>query len=255
MKKSTKFAKIISIMLCLMMVLSLFPAAALADADTEGEGDTGGTPPAVTETPTDPPADPPKGGDFVPKDPETLGELPPEGELPLDGELPTDGDVPPAEEFVVRFHANGETILTVSVTGGNSVSEPKDSPTAPAGMEFSYWYSTDENTAYSFGSAVTADLDLYAKFDEITTDGEDTTDGMVGRMAVAASMGVVEDPAILWTYHYVANGEEIGFQTLMSGETLVEPAAPTPNAGERFVGWFDGDTQFTAFTTQTFEDA
>ena len=60
MKKSTKFAKIISIMLCLMMVLSLFPATALANTGTEGGGDADTTPPTTTETPTDPPQDPPK---------------------------------------------------------------------------------------------------------------------------------------------------------------------------------------------------
>ncbi|MEA4938097.1 MAG: InlB B-repeat-containing protein [Christensenella sp.] len=266
MKKSTKFAKIISIMLCLMMVLSLFPATALATTDTEGGGDADTTPPTTTETPTDPPQDPPKEEGSEPTDPPTDPpadeELPPDEELPSDEEvppdeeLPPDGDVPPTSEFVVTFHANGDVFLTVSVTGGNAVSEPEKTPAAPDGMEFSYWYSTDESTPYSFGAAVTADLDLYAKFTEITTDGEDTMDGMAGRMAMAAGLGGIEDPAaILWTYHYVVNGAETGFQTLVSGETLVEPAAPTPNAGERFVGWFDGDTQFTAFTTQTFDVA
>ncbi len=266
MKKSTKFAKIISIMLCLMMVLSLFPATALATTDTEGSGDADTTPPTTTETPSDPPQDPPKEEGSEPTDPPTDPpadeELPPDEELPSDEEvppdeeLPPDGDVPPSSEFVVTFHANGDVFLTVSVTEGNAVSEPEKTPAAPDGMEFSYWYSTDESTPYSFGAAVTADLDLYAKFTEITTDGEDTMDGMAGRMAMAAGLGGIEDPAaILWTYHYVVNGAETGFQTLVSGETLVEPAAPTPNAGERFVGWFDGDTQFTAFTTQTFDVA
>ena len=259
MRKATKLAKIISIMLCLMMVFTLFPATALASTEEGGSESTGGTPPTVTETPTDPPADPPKEEGSEPTDPPTDPpadeELLLDEELPPDGELPSDGNVPPASEFVVTFHANGEVFLTVSVTEGNPVSEPEKIPAAPEGMEFSYWYSTDESTPYSFGAVVTGNLELYAKFTEITTDGEVTTDGMAGRMAIAASMGI-EDPAtILWTYHYVVNGTEIGFQTLVSGETLVEPAAPTPNAGERFVGWFDGDTQFTAFTTQTFEVA
>jgi uncharacterized repeat protein (TIGR02543 family) len=243
MKKSAKFAKIISIMLCLMMVLSLFPATALATTGSEGTGDSGGTPPTVTETPTIPPTDPPKGDESAPKDP------------PTEGDLTSDAEVSAATEFAVCFHANGETFLTVSVADGATVAEPKGKPTAPDGMEFSYWYSTDENTEYNFGAAVTDNLDLYAKFTEITTSGEDTTDGMVGRMAMS-SMGVIEDPAaVLWTYHYMVNSTQTGSQTLVSGETLVEPAAPTPAAGQRFVGWFEGDTQFTAFTTQTFDVA
>ncbi len=39
-----------------------------------------------------------------------------------------------------------------------------------------------------------------------------------------------------------------------SGETLSEPAAPAPNAGERFIGWYDGETPFTSFGVQTFTD-
>lgn len=250
MKKVKGAAKIISILLCMMMVFSLFPVTALADTAGEGDGGEGGGTPLVTETPTDPPDD---DGLTPPEDPPLDEELPPEGVLPPQGEGEGEGggESTPTEH-TVRFLAGDVEFAVETVKDGTPVTEPSDQPDAPEGMEFAYWYSTSSDTPYNFSDLVYSSFVLTAKFVEATTGGDFTTDGMLGVTAFSVGIGGIEEPSTFWVYHFVVNGVETGTQTLKSGESLTEPAAPTPDAGQRFVGWFEGEAQFTAFGPQTF---
>jgi len=268
MKKSAKFAKIISIMLCLMMVLSLFPATALADPPTdiqteEGQDQSGGTQDSTggTQDSTGGTQDSTGGSqDSTGGAQDSTG-----GSQDLTGEGQSDGG---SEEDVtithlVLFIANDAEFSRADVKDGDKVSAPSD-PTPPKPedgtvLEFLGWYEQGASSSYDFETPVYKDLDLFAKFgekpaeDKITTDGIDT---MGGRQSVAAAApsGGIEEDGIFWTFHFIVYGAETT-QTLKNGETLVEPTAPTPNAGERFVGWYEGGAPFTGFGMKEFTEA
>ena len=59
-----------------------------------------------------------------------------------------------------------------------------------------------------------------------------------------------ENQVALTTYVFKANGEEVSRQIVKTGDTLVSPTAPDV-AGKTFVGWYDGETKFENFGTQT----
>lgn len=278
MLNGKRLSKIVSIMLCLMMVLTLFPASALASQGQESS-DT-----QTTGTEADKDTDDKDGSEQ--KDPSLGDESSSEDEdLTLQGDGSTlqdedsssqgdgstsqgegltsqdeestsqDEDAAPAP-CTVYFHV-GDAVTNVTVTAGTAVEKPAPDPDAPEGMEFSYWYSTDENTPYDFDTFVVEDLDLFAKFSESTTGGEDTLRGMAPSAASAAPVGGIEDTTTVYqTYHFWVNGLEVKTETLASGETLVEPTTPAADAGKRFVGWFfDDGTPFTSFGVQTFDSA
>lgn len=287
MLKGKRLAKIISVLLCVMMVVTLFPATAFAT--TGEEGATGGTPSSESGAPAEQTGG--EGGTSQDGEEQSPGE---EGQIPgEDEQVPGEGEQTPGEdeqtsgedglapdedgqseegdgeaapaEHLVQFFANGDLFATASVKDGEAVSAPGKDPAAPESEDsetlvFLGWYADGSDTPYDFESPVRSNLNLYAKFgtpadeEENTPDGMDTPDGIMPFMAMAAGGGIMETDPVFRTYHFVAYGVEVSTQVVASGETLSEPAAPAPNAGERFIGWYDGETPFTSFGVQTFTD-
>ena len=77
-----------------------------------------------------------------------------------------EAEEPEPEKFTVTFHTNGgSTVETQTVEDGEKVTRPTD-PTKE-NNEFGGWYTDAELTnEYDFNTAVTANLDLYAKWTE-----------------------------------------------------------------------------------------
>ncbi len=232
MLNGKRLCKIVSIMLCLMMVFTLFPASALATQEQESS-DT-----QTTGTEADKDID--DKDDSKQKDPSLGDESSSEDEdLTLQGDGSTlqdedsssqgdgltsqdeestsqDEDTAPAP-CTVSFHV-GDAVTDVTVTAGTAVEKPDPDPTAPEGMEFSYWYSTDENTPYDFDTFVVEDLDLFAKFSESTTGGESTMSGRARSATSASKPGAIGDSTTVYqTYHFWVNGLEVKTETLASG--------------------------------------
>ncbi len=283
MLKGTRLAKIISIMLCVMMVVALFPVRALATDGTSGE--VGGTEVSEseetdTDTPTEEVTEPPVSTDIEGEDDTLPPEPPTEGEQALeDASAPT--------EFTVRFLVGDSEFASVTVPSGGTVSEPASAPATPsgdayAGLVFYYWVAAGSSAPYNFSTPVTAGLTLYAIFGEPTTDGDDTTDGkdekteenttdgtegveqedelaeLDGNRAFSAfgapapaAGGIGEDSVPLMTYTFDSKGTIVSTQIVADQDTLYDPGTPAADVDERFIGWYDGDILFTSYGVQS----
>ena len=51
-------------------------------------------------------------------------------------------------------------------------------------------------------------------------------------------------------YTFYVNGAEYASQIVKNGDTLYKPATPSNGADDKFLGWYNGETEFTAFGTQ-----
>jgi uncharacterized repeat protein (TIGR02543 family) len=196
--KGTRFTKLVSLLLSVLMIVTMLPASALA---------------------------------------ETTGE-------PSDGQEITTGGSEDPVQYTVTFVADGKTVDTQVIEEGGSASKPDD-PAPPEGMEFQYWYFKNQNKAYDFSAAVTADIQLTALF----------TEAAEPKLAAAAEGGIIPDDTPLRTYTFYVDGAQWGDQQVIAtGDTLNEPAIPPAEDGMRFAGWFDGnDVRFTSFGVQTVE--
>ena len=137
----------------------------------------------------------------------------------------TDIDAQAAVSYVVRFESNGGSAVTAqTVIEGYSALRPADP--VKAGFVFAGWYSDPELTqAYDFSAPVTGNLILYAKWEQ-------------------------EAPKE-YTVSFNSNGgSAVESQTVLSGQTAAEPAAPT-RAGFVFVGWFVDAGLVNAFDFST----
>ena len=59
-----------------------------------------------------------------------------------------------------------------------------------------------------------------------------------------------ENDVQLTTFNFVANGTTVSTQIVKTGDELITPTAPDV-AGKAFGGWYDGETKFDGFGTQT----
>lgn len=93
--------------------------------------------------------------------------------VPTEPEVPTE---PPVITYTVTFESNGGSAVEAQIVEeGMTAIEPE----APAleGYAFAGWYSDQELTiVYDFSSVITADITLYADWDEVFTDEETDTD-------------------------------------------------------------------------------
>ncbi|MBQ1678253.1 MAG: InlB B-repeat-containing protein, partial [Oscillospiraceae bacterium] len=118
----------------------------------------------------------------------------------------------PAVTWTVSFETNGGSAVPAqTVPDGYTATQPA-APTKD-GFAFAGWYSDAALTqAYAFSAPVTADLTLYAKWEE-------------------------ESPAE-YTVRFESNGgSAVASQTVLSGQTVTRPADPA-REGFRFLGWF-----------------
>lgn len=129
------------------------------------------------------------------------------------------GEPDPVEEYTVTFNSNGGTqVPSQKVTEGESAEEP-DAPTRE-GYEFLGWYSSEELTdesRYTFNEKVNEDITLYAKWKEISGDGEQKNQYTV----VFDSQG----------------GSQVAEQKVEEGKQASQPQNPTKE-GYQFDGWY-----------------
>lgn len=135
--------------------------------------------------------------------------------------------VPPSTTYyTVTFYMNDGTDAvhtTDTVAAGNSVSAPAQ-PTR-SGYSFDGWYTDAATTsAYSFSSAVTENLSLYAKWSSVGE--EPRPDGTLG-----VSFNLLIDKVI-------TNSSEFKTQWIVSGSQPRKPADPISTIGT-FAGWYD----------------
>ena len=138
------------------------------------------------------------------------------------------------DTYTVTFHENGHGTAPASQTvlSGNKAAEPT-APTA-SGWTFGGWYKDSvctETQKYDFNTAVTANLDLYAKW---TADAP--------QPPVPTSYTV--------SFNISGHGTQITAQTVEGGSKATKPADPTAS-GYTFKGWYTDATFRTAFDFNT----
>ena len=114
----------------------------------------------------------------------------------------------PEERFLVTFVDGDQTVDTCSVKGGSTVAKPEDP--AKEGYTFKGWCADASlKTAFDFGSKISSDTTVYARFD-------------IDTFKVAFDTG---------------GGSAVSDQTVDYGKTAVKPADPSKD-GYTFAGWF-----------------
>ena len=121
------------------------------------------------------------------------------------------------EKHTVTYNTNGGSLIAEEeVYEGEKVTRPTD-PTKE-NNEFGGWYTDAELTnEYDFNTAVTANLDLYAKWTEVTP-------------------AVPEPEEFTVTFH-TNGGSTVEAQTIEDGEKVTRPTDPTKENNE-FGGWY-----------------
>lgn len=161
-----------------------------------------------------------KGFASIPNDPNRAGYTFDGWYMDADGTIPFDFSSPIVVdttvyakwnrvEYVVTFETNGGTFVTsatVSIDNGYKVTEPE---TERALHIFKGWYSDKELTKpFYFGTQITADITLYAKWEEM-----------------------------VFTVTYYVDGQKYGTQqTYKFGQTINYLAYPSKD-GKQFSGW------------------
>ena len=141
---------------------------------------------------------------------------------PDDGE-DDGGNTSEATTYTVTFNTNGGTeVASQKIESGKTATEP----TAPTkdGYTFGGWF-TDSNfaTAFTFSTAIKADITLYAKW--------------------------IDASKPTFTVTFSVDGAETK-QTIAEGEKVSKPTDPTKN-GYTFTGWYNGDSKFDFDTAIT----
>ena len=131
-------------------------------------------------------------------------------------------------KYTITFDTKGgNTIAPVTVKEGEKVSEPTPAPTKE-GFTFDGWYTDDTyTTKYNFEDAVTKNITLYAKWNEVVVTKYTVTFDTKG-------------------------GNTIAPVTVKEGEKVAEPTTAPIKEGFTFDGWYTDDTYTTKYN---FEDA
>ncbi|PKM38579.1 MAG: hypothetical protein CVV04_14460, partial [Firmicutes bacterium HGW-Firmicutes-9] len=267
--KWSQIKRVISLTLCVMMVLALLPTSTLAEdtAPTEPSATAEPSAPAETTaaevTPAAETTTPVEEASPTPAAENTDEATPVPSETPLPSETPVEEIIPEGPvTYLVNFVVDGETLwdLQQTVAEGETVKAPSI-PQVPdseayVGQVFLYWY-VRANEAYDFGTPVTANLTLIAKFgvtEEAPVIEEEPAVLDDGMLFAAFSMegGILPETTPLWTYTFVVDGASVSTKIVANGDTLDEPEVPAAPDGQKFAGWFtDANTLFDSFGTQT----
>lgn len=101
-------------------------------------------------------------------------------------------------------------------------------------------------------AAVSGDeINIYHVTDDasaVTEVATNTQSFDANHFSIYVITGEKEKP--LTTFNFVANGTTVSTQIVKTGDELITPTAPDV-AGKAFVGWYDGETKFDGFGTQT----
>ena len=142
------------------------------------------------------------------------------GNVSADNDVTIDFD----ETRTVTFESNGGSVVAaVKVADGKAVAKPADPKRA--GYTFAGWFSDRALTkAYDFGSAVKADVTLYAKW----------------------TKNPAPQPKV-YTVAFDANGgSAVASQKVADGKAAAKPADPS-RAGYTFAGWFSDQALTKAY--------
>lgn len=139
-------------------------------------------------------------------------------------------NTPPSEdvkEFTVTFNTNGGSTIASQKVQPNAKAIKPTTPTK-SGYTFKGWFTNiSYSQEYDFDTAVTADMTLFAKWEENKTTPSNPT----------------PPETKYYTVTFESNGgSEISSQTISSGETAMLPQNPIKNDYE-FLGWF-ADKEF-----------
>ena len=130
-------------------------------------------------------------------------------------------------KYTVTFDTKGgNTIAPVTVKEGEKVAEPTTAPTKE-GFTFDGWYTDDTyTTKYNFENAVTKNITLYAKWNEVVVQKYTVTFDTKG-------------------------GNTIAPVTVKEGEKVAEPTPAPTKEGFTFDGWYQDVTLNTKFDFNT----
>ena len=130
-------------------------------------------------------------------------------------------------KYTVTFDTKGgNTIAPVTVKEGEKVTEPTTAPTKE-GFTFDGWYTDDTyTTKYNFENAVTKNITLYAKWNEVVVQKYTVTFDTKGGNAIAPV-------------------------TVKEGEKVSEPSSLPTKEGFTFDGWYQDVTLNTKFDFNT----
>jgi uncharacterized repeat protein (TIGR02543 family) len=254
--KWSQIKRVISLTLCVLMVLALLPTSTLAEDTAPAETSAPAQTAAAEATPATETTAPAEEATPTPA-PETTDEA-----TPVPSETPATDVIPEGPTtYLVNFVIDGETIwgLQQTVAEGETAKAPSI-PAVPdseayVGQVFLYWYERAD-VAYDFGTPVTANLTLTAKFgtpDETAT-GEETTiiDDGTQFAAFSVAGGILPESTPLWTYTFVVSGSTVSTKIVANGDTLDAPEVPAAPLGQKFSGWYtDTNVLFDTFGTQT----
>ena len=156
-------------------------------------------------------------------------------------------NISPAKTYTVTFDYNyGDkgTYQTVTVEAGDAVDKPVN-PTR-SGYAFAGWYiDASGNKAYDFGSAINADIILYAKWNK---NNSSSSSGSTTEYCTLSYELIFDE--------YVENAASFQPQLVAKGSTPAKPVDPSLPVGF-FAGWFttpDCENAFdfsAAMTTDT----
>ncbi|MCD7787309.1 MAG: InlB B-repeat-containing protein, partial [Firmicutes bacterium] len=127
--------------------------------------------------------------------------------------------------YTVTFNSNGgSSVSSQTVKSGSTATEPT-SPTR-SGYTFDGWYtSSSGGSKYSFSTAVTSDLTLYAHWTANTV--------------------------VTYTVTFNSNGgSSVSSQTVNSGSTATQPTSPT-RSGYTFDGWYTSSSGGSKYSFST----
>ena len=130
-------------------------------------------------------------------------------------------------KYTVTFDTKGgNTIAPVTVKEGEKVSEPTPAPTKE-GLTYEGWYTEETyTTKYNFEDAVTKNITLYAKWNEVVVTKYTVTFDTKGGNAIAPV-------------------------TVKEGEKVAEPTTAPTKEGFTFDGWYQDVTLNTKFDFNT----
>ncbi|MCD7782596.1 MAG: InlB B-repeat-containing protein, partial [Firmicutes bacterium] len=137
----------------------------------------------------------------------------------------TSGGTTTNTTYTVTFNSNGgSSVSSQTVKSGSTATEPT-SPTR-SGYTFDGWYtSSSGGSKYSFSTAVTSDLTLYAHWTANTV--------------------------VTYTVTFDSNGgSSVSSQTVNSGSTATQPTSPT-KTGYTFDGWYTSSSGGSKYSFST----
>ena len=133
---------------------------------------------------------------------------------------------------------HGTAPESISVEEGTALTAAQLPSLTADGYTFDGWY--DDDTKAEAGYKVTKDVSLTAKWTAVNSENKPET-------GTDPQTGTVTSYTVTFSTN---GGSEVASQTVESGKTATEPAAPTKD-GYTFTGWYNGDTAFDFETAIT----